>query len=108
MTLDAQTQEAVTQAVSLGGISSLGSACWEILTAPNLTWKGFLRGLVLALFVAVLCYEGLKGQHIDDGLKFVITGLLAFCADYILRAIISFAKYATNKPVDLIIRLMRG
>lgn len=106
--MDTQFQEVAEQAVSLGGVSSLGSACWGIITTDRLTWSGFLRGFILALFVAVMCYEGLRGYHIDDGLKFVITGVSAFAAEYILRAVLGLVKYATTKPVELFIKIVRG
>lgn len=67
-----------------------------------------MRANVLALFVAVMCFEGLKSFHMDDGLKFVVTSVGAVGADYILRATLAAVQYATSKPVDFLIRIVKG
>lgn len=92
---------------SLGGISTLAAASRTILSEDRRSITGFLRGLVLAIFVGVLTGFAMNDYDFGPGTQGAIVGVSAFVADDILMIILAVTKNLRKDPSKLIDFILR-
>lgn len=92
--------------LSLGSISIMAAASRTILSEDRRSFWGFIRGFILAIFVAVLVGWGVDGSNLSQEWKNLIIGISAFAADDILLVILSVTSKLRSDPT-IIIELLR-
>jgi hypothetical protein len=100
------TEKLLNAALSLGSISVMAAASRTILSPDRRSLAGFLRGLVLAIFVAIVVGWGIDGSSISQEWKNVIIAVCAFAADDILLVILSVTTKLREDP-SAVIDLLR-
>lgn len=100
------TEKLLNTALSLGSISIMAAASRTILSEDRRTLVGFMRGLVLAIFVAVIVGWGLESSVISQGWKNIAIAVSAFSADDILLIVLSILAKLREDP-SAIIEILR-
>lgn len=104
-------QQTIDTIGSLGGISALAAISRTILSEQRRSFVGFLRGIILALFVAIMTGMIIQDYNFSPSMYNAIVGIAAFVADDILILIIKAAKTATTEPgaaLDWLINFLTG
>ena len=100
----ADTIHIATPTILLGLV---GGAIRIVVSKEHATPVGFMRGGLLACFVAVLTGSVLDSYNIDGNLKFAAIGVAAFIADDVLVGILRISATIRDNPrevIDLILR----
>lgn len=92
---------------SLGGLSTLAAASRTILSEDRRSITGFLRGLVLAIFVGAVVGFGIQDYHFSPATQGMVVGISAFVADDILLIILSLSRTFRNKPEKILDWILR-
>lgn len=96
---------------SLGGISTLAAISRTILSEDRRSFIGFVRGIVLALFVALMTGMLIQDYKFSASMSDAIVGIAAFVADDILMLVLKLAKMITTNPgkaLDWLIQFLTG
>lgn len=88
--------------LGLVGISTLAAASRSILSDDRRSLVGFLRGLVLALFVGGVVGGLIQDYDFSPPTQGGIVGIVAFVADDILLFVISFTRKLRDDPSAVI------
>lgn len=88
--------------LSFLGIAALAAACRSFLSEDRRSFKGWMRGIVLAVFAAYLTGSALEPYGLDPGTYKVLVGVSGFVADDILTAILKATKAMLNNPREAI------
>lgn len=99
--------ETITVATPAMLIGVAGGAVRIIVSREHATPTGFIRGGVLACFVAVLVGGLLDDYGYEGNLKFALIGIAAFVADDILVGILRLSALLRDNPrevLDIILR----
>lgn len=91
----------------LGSISILAAASRTILSEDRRSFIGFMRGLVLAIFVSMVVGWGIENSSISQEWRYVIIAVTAFSADDILMILLSITQKLREDPMIVIDYLMR-
>ena len=92
---------------ALIGISALAAASRSIISEDRRSFKGFVRGLVLAVFVGGVVGALIQDVSFSPATQGGIVGVAAFVADDLLILLISVTTHLRNNPtaiVDFIFR----
>lgn len=99
--------EIIEQFTSLIGIGALAANARIIMLADRYTPIGALRATVISIFVGLICAAFLHDLQIDYYWKFGFVGIACVLADDILRATFKIGNDLTQRPIDLLIRIIR-
>lgn len=78
-----------------------------ILTEDRRTLTGYVRGLVLAIFTAIIAANALRAYGIDGGLLVALVAISAFCADDLLLGLLKCAKCLRDDPAAFFALLLK-
>ncbi len=101
------SKETVDTVTSLGGISALAACSRCILSEDRRTFIGFLRGLVLGIFMAVIVGSVINGYKINPQFYNAAIGITAFCADDILMLALRMVAIVSNNPQAVLNWILR-
>jgi threonine/homoserine/homoserine lactone efflux protein len=91
---------------STAGLSILAAASRSILSEDRRSLIGFLRGLVLAMFVSVMVGFILKDYKLSQEMEYAVIGLCSFIADDILMVIVSTSAAIRKNPKEAFMSLL--
>lgn len=94
--------------LGLLGISTLAAAARTILSEKDRTFIGFMRGIVLAVFVGVIVYMIMQSTEYSAWIKGATVSICAFCADYLLLMILSGARMIRDRPIEILVNIFLG
>ena len=89
--------------VNTGGWAVLAAASRSILSEDRRSFKGFLRGLVLAVFVGTMTSLAVKDYGLTPGVQGCIIGIASFIADDILMLILAIIAAIRKDPKEAIL-----
>jgi len=78
-----------------------------VMTAKRMTPLGFVRGIVVSAFVAMLTGFALQEWQVAPGLKYAVIGMLAFVADDLLIGILRLGSILREDPKAFLQILIR-
>lgn len=97
---------------AVGGWSILAAASRSVLSEDRRSITGFLRGLVMAVFVGMMVSLIVKDYNLTPGVQGVVIGVASFVADDILLLIITASNAIRNNPKEALAKalemLVRG
>lgn len=93
--------------LSLVGISALAAASRSVLSEDRRSLAGFVRGLMLALFVGGIVGSFIQDSSFSEPAQGGIVGLSAFVADDILLLVIGIAAHLRKNPKTIIDFVLR-
>ena len=85
--------------LSLIIVSVLSGVVRTIVSPEKRTLAGYVRGLIMAVFVAFLVSNFLSEYDFGDGMKTFCIAVAAFSADDILFAAIKFTRFVRENPM---------
>jgi hypothetical protein len=84
------------------GVSTLAAASRSVLSEDRRSWKGFTRGLILAIFGSYIIGQALQDQlashAISEGSYHALVGITGFIADDLFMLLLKIMKIITDNP----------
>lgn len=108
--MDFLTEETMKTLRTFGilvGISGLASLSRSILSEDRRSFRGFARGLILAIFVGETAQAIMQALDYPLPMQSGVIAIAAFVADDILLGIISAAATLRNNPQQIIDWILR-
>lgn len=100
--MEEEIMKILRTSAALIGISALAAASRSILSEDRRSFGGFMRGLVLAIFVGSLVGLLIQDFDFSPPTQGGIVGVAAFVADDLLMMIINISRKLRDDPMLII------
>lgn len=105
--MDEEIMRLLKTSAALVGISALAAASRSIMSEDRRSFTGFLRGLILAVFVGCVVGLLINDFNLSPETQGGIVGLAGFVADDLLVLVINTTRKLRDDPAALIDFILR-
>ena len=100
--MDEEIMRLLKTSAALVGISALAAASRSIMSEDRRSFTGFLRGLILAVFVGCIVGLLIQDLKLSPETQGGVVGLAGFVADDLLMVVIAISKKLRDDPSAII------